>query len=163
GYRHPTGPARRCSREGRPRRVGGLFPPPLVRSSSTRSGPSWARSRRTATRPTPPTITAGITGITSPTTPSTGWSLWSSPRRRPVVAATPGAGPEESGAAIGEEVAGRLGGSPPELMTSDENPVYETAIRDTFGEPVPAERKPGRPRVVPQRRVPEGVVYATVH
>ena len=47
-------------------------------------------------------------------------------------------------------------------MTSDEYPVYETAIHNTFGEPVPAERKPGRPRFVPQRRVPEGVVYVTV-
>ena len=43
------------------------------------------------------------------------------------------------------------------------NPVYESAIHDTFGEPVPAERQPGRPRVVPERRVPGGVVYATVH
>jgi hypothetical protein len=75
----------------------------------------------------------------------------------------PGARTEENGRAIVEEVAGRLGGAPPELITSDEYPVYEAAIRDTFGEPVPAERKPGRPRVVPERRVPEGVVYATVH
>jgi IS1 family transposase len=85
------------------------------------------------------------------------------PEHRLVLAVIPGARTEENGAAIVEEVAGRLGGASPELMTSDENPVYETAIRDTFGEPVPAERKPGRPRVVPERRVPEGVVDATVH
>lgn len=85
------------------------------------------------------------------------------PEHRLVLAVIPGARTEENGVAIVEEVAGRLGGEPPELMTSDEYPVYEPAIRDTFGEPVPAERKPGRPRVVPERRVPEGVVYATVH
>jgi IS1 family transposase len=85
------------------------------------------------------------------------------PEHRLVLAVIPGARTEENGRAIVEEVADRLGGAPPELMTSDENPVYETAIHDTFGEPVPAERKPGRPRVVPERRVPEGVVYATVH
>jgi hypothetical protein len=75
----------------------------------------------------------------------------------------PGARTEENGQAIVGEVESRLGGEPPELMTSDEYPVYEAAIRDTFGEPVPAGRGPGRPRVVPERRVPEGVVYATVH
>ena len=75
----------------------------------------------------------------------------------------PGARTEENGHAIVGEVERRLGGTPPELMTSDEYPVYEAAIRDTFGEPVPPERGPGRPRVVPERRVPEGVVYATVH
>jgi hypothetical protein len=75
----------------------------------------------------------------------------------------PGARTEENGQAIVGEVESRLGGGPPGLMTSDEYPVYEAAIRDTFGEPVPAGRGPGRPRVVPERRVPEGVVYATVH
>jgi hypothetical protein len=85
------------------------------------------------------------------------------PEHRLVLAVIPGARTEENGAAIVAEVAGRLGGAPPERMTSDEDPVSETAIRDTFGEPVPAERKPGRPRVVPERRVPEGVVDATVH
>ena len=85
------------------------------------------------------------------------------PEHKLVLAVIPGARTEENGCAIVGKVAERLGGTPPELMTSDEYPVYETAIHNTFGEPVPAERKPGRPRVVPQRRVPEGVVYATVH
>jgi IS1 family transposase len=85
------------------------------------------------------------------------------PEHRLVLAVIPGARAQENGRAIVEEVERRLGGEPPELMTSDEYPVYESAIRDTFGEPVPAERSPGRPRVVPERRVPEGVVYATVH
>jgi hypothetical protein len=29
--------------------------------------------------------------------------------------------------------------------------------------PAPPYRKPGRPRVVPERRLPDDVVYATVH
>src|SRR5262249_24105826 len=68
------------------------------------------------------------------------------PERRLVWVVIPGARTEENGCAIVGEVAGRLGGQPPELMTSDEYPVYETAIRETFGEPVPEERGPGRPR-----------------
>jgi hypothetical protein len=80
-----------------------------------------------------------------------------------VLAVIPGARTKENGRALVAEVAARLGGGPPELMTSDEYPVYEAAIRGTFGEPVPAERRPGRPRVVPERRVPEDVVYAAVH
>src|SRR5262249_13002053 len=36
---------------------------------------------------------------------------------------------------------------------------------EIFSEPVPAppQRQPGRPRLVPERRLPDGVVYATVH
>ena len=51
------------------------------------------------------------------------------------------------------------------MMTSDEYPAYATAIEEVFSEPVPApaRRKPGRPRVVPERRLPEDVIYATVH
>lgn len=85
------------------------------------------------------------------------------PEHKLVWAVIPGARTEENGCAIVGEVAGRLGGQPPELMTSDEYPVYEEAIREPVGEPVAVERKPGRPRVVPERRVPEGAVYATVH
>jgi hypothetical protein len=50
-------------------------------------------------------------------------------------------------------------------MTSDEYPAYATAIEEVFSEPVPAPvpRKPGRPRVVPERRLPDDVIYATVH
>jgi hypothetical protein len=85
------------------------------------------------------------------------------PEHRLVLVVIPGARAEENGRALVAEVEERTGGAPPELMTSDENPVYEAAIRETFGEPVPAGRGPGRPRVVPERRVPGGVVYATVH
>jgi hypothetical protein len=62
-------------------------------------------------------------------------------------------------------VAQRVGSDPPPLMTSDEYPAYATAIEEIFSEPVPAPspRRPGRPRVVPERRLPDGVIYATVH
>jgi IS1 family transposase len=85
------------------------------------------------------------------------------PEHRLVLAVIPGARTEENACAIVAEVEKRLGGEPPELMTSDEYPAYPTAIRETFGEPVPTQRQPGRPRVVPERRVPDGMVYATVH
>ncbi len=85
------------------------------------------------------------------------------PEHRLVLAVIPGARSEENAYAIVAEVEKRLGGEPPDLMTSDEYPVYEAAILGTFGEPVPPERKPGRPRVVPERRAPEGMNYATVH
>ena len=50
-------------------------------------------------------------------------------------------------------------------MTSDELPAYATAIETTFSEPVspPARRGPGRPRIVPELSLPEGLCYATVH
>ncbi len=67
--------------------------------------------------------------------------------------------------AIVGEAKRRLGGKVPALITSDEFPAYKTAIEATFSEPVPApERKgPGRPRLVPERRLPAGLNYATVH
>jgi hypothetical protein len=45
------------------------------------------------------------------------------PEHRLVLAVIPGARTEENGVAIVGEVAERLGGAPPELLTSDENPV----------------------------------------
>lgn len=56
-------------------------------------------------------------------------------------------------------------GTIPTLITSDEYPAYETAIRRTYDEPVgpkPAGA-PGRRPIVPGRRVPEGLNYTTVH
>ncbi len=51
------------------------------------------------------------------------------------------------------------------MMTSDEYPAYATAIEEVFNVPVPdpPRRKPGRPRVVSERRLPEDMIYATVH
>jgi hypothetical protein len=58
----------------------------------------------------------------------------------------------------------RLGGRVPELVTSDEYPVYAEVLLSVFGQRVvpPRTGRPGRPagpRVVP----PEGMCYATVH
>jgi hypothetical protein len=77
----------------------------------------------------------------------------------------PGARTGENSDAIVETVNQQLGGKPPELMTSDEYAPYTTAIETTFSEPVaaPQERKPGRPRILPERRVRDDVTYATVH
>ena len=87
------------------------------------------------------------------------------PEHKLVLAVIPGARSIENACAIVAEVKGRLGGGPPGLMTSDEYPAYATAIEETFGEPVPApgERRPGRPRIGPERRPPDDLVYATVH
>jgi len=81
------------------------------------------------------------------------------------LAVVPGARTEENARAIVAEVAERVSCDPPPMMTSDEYPAYATAIDEVFSEPVPAppRRKPGRPRVVPERRLPQDVIYATVH
>jgi hypothetical protein len=77
----------------------------------------------------------------------------------------PGARTEEDARAIVAEVRRRVGCEPPPLMTGDEYPAYATAIEEVFSEPMPdpPRRKPGRPRVVPERRSPDDVIYATVH
>ena len=58
----------------------------------------------------------------------------------------------------------RTGGRVMRLMTSDEYPVYATAIRGTYGQVVtpPRTGRPGRPRL-PYAVVPPEVTYATVH
>jgi hypothetical protein len=77
----------------------------------------------------------------------------------------PGARAGENARAVVAEVAGRVNRDPPPMMTSDEYPAYATAIEEVFNVPVPdpPRREPGRPRVVPERRLPEDVIYATVH
>lgn len=58
----------------------------------------------------------------------------------------------------------RTGGRVMRLMTSDEYPVYEEAIRDAYGTRVtpPRTGRRGRPRN-PYTTVPPEVTYATVH
>jgi len=87
------------------------------------------------------------------------------PEHKLVLAVIPGARTEANARAIVAEVAGRVGCEPPPMMTSDEYPAYATAIEEVFSEPAPApaRRKPGRPRVVPERRLPQDVIYATAH
>jgi IS1 family transposase len=87
------------------------------------------------------------------------------PEHKLVLAVVPGARTEENARAIVTEVKQRVGCEPPPLMTSDEYPAYATTIEEVFSEPVPAppRSKPGRPRVVPERRLPDNVIYATIH
>jgi hypothetical protein len=87
------------------------------------------------------------------------------PEHRLVLVVVPGAWSLENAELIVEETKARLGDEPPALMTSDELAAYATAIETTFGVPAPPpeQRGPGRPRVVPELRLPEGVCYATVH
>jgi IS1 family transposase len=87
------------------------------------------------------------------------------PEHKLVLEVIPGARSIENAEAIVGAVKRRLGGGHPDLMTSDEYPAYATAIEGTFGEPVPPppQRKPGRPPIAPGRRLPEDLVYATVH
>jgi IS1 family transposase len=86
------------------------------------------------------------------------------PEHRLVLAVIPGARTAENAQAIVEEVKQRTGEAPPALLTSDESPAYTTAIETTFGVPVPppVERGPGRPRIVPELSLPEGLCDATV-
>jgi IS1 family transposase len=87
------------------------------------------------------------------------------PEHKLVLAVVPGARTEENARAIVAEVEQRVSCDPPPLMTSDEYPAYATAIEEVFSAPVPAppQRKPGRPRVAPERRLSDNVIYATVH
>jgi IS1 family transposase len=87
------------------------------------------------------------------------------PEHRLVLAVVPGARTSENAEAIVADVKQRLGGKAPELITTDELPTYKTAIETTFSEPVPTptKRGPGRPRLLPERRLPHGLNYATVH
>jgi IS1 family transposase len=87
------------------------------------------------------------------------------PEHKQVLVVVLGARTEENARAIVAEVGQRAGRDPAPFLTSDEYPAYATAIGEVFSEPVPApaQRKPGRPRVVPERRLPDDVIYATVH
>ena len=85
------------------------------------------------------------------------------PEHKLVLAVVPGARVGENAEEVVREVEGRLGGRPPGLITSDEHAPYETAIEAVFSEEVPrAEGRPGRPRLLPERRPVAGLLYATV-
>jgi hypothetical protein len=85
------------------------------------------------------------------------------PEHKLVLAVVPGARVGENAEEVVREVETRLGGRPPGLITSDEYAPYETAIGAVFGEDVPRpEGRPGRPRLLPQRRPVAGLRYATV-
>src|SRR6516164_9343140 len=82
------------------------------------------------------------------------------PEHKLVLAVVPGARVGESADEVVHEVQSRLDGQPPELFTSDEHAPYETAIGATFSEAVPPPQgRPGRPRLLPQRRPVPGLRY----
>jgi IS1 family transposase len=87
------------------------------------------------------------------------------PEHKLVLEVIPGGRTIENAEALVAAVKQRLDGDHPDLMTSDEYPAYATAIEGAFSEPVPSppERRPGRPWILPDRRLPEDLVYATVH
>jgi IS1 family transposase len=86
------------------------------------------------------------------------------PEHRLVLAVVPGARTLENAEEVVAEVQDRLGAQPPALMTSDDYPAYESAIRTTFSQAVEPEPsvQPGRPRLLPERRLPADLAYATV-
>jgi IS1 family transposase len=87
------------------------------------------------------------------------------PEHKLVLSVVPGARVTESVVEVVTEVKDRLDEQPPTLATSDEYPVYETVISEVFSQPVvtPQESpRPGRPALLPERRLDPGVTYATV-
>jgi IS1 family transposase len=86
------------------------------------------------------------------------------PESRLVVSLVVGKRTEDATHELVRDFHRRTGGRVMGLMTSDEYPVYESAIRDTYGQKVtpPRTGRPGRPRKA-QVVVPAGLTYATVH
>src|SRR4051812_32036207 len=79
------------------------------------------------------------------------------PEHKLVVAVVPGKRTAENTEALVEDFRRRTEGRLMDLMTSDDDPAYETAILRAYGETVPPPRtgKPGRPRS-PYRAPPPG-------
>ena len=86
------------------------------------------------------------------------------PESRLVVSLAVGKRTADATHALVRDFRRRTGGRVMGLMTSDEYPVYEEAIRDAYGQVVvpPRTGRPGRPRK-PRTVVPPAVTYATVH
>jgi IS1 family transposase len=87
------------------------------------------------------------------------------PEHKLVLAVVPGARTIENAEEIVAEVKNRLDERPPALVTSDEYPAYASALEAVYAEPVaaPATPTPGRPPLLPERQMPGGLAYATVH
>lgn len=86
------------------------------------------------------------------------------PEHRLILAVVPGARSIENVEEVVAAVKGRTNGASAQLMTSDEYPAYTSAIEAAFGAPVAGPTAgPGRRPILPQRRLPEGLTYATVH
>jgi len=86
------------------------------------------------------------------------------PESRLVVSLVVGKRTEEATHALVRDFRQRTGGRVMRLMTSDEYPVYATAIREAYGRVVtpPRTGRAGRPRKA-FTMVPPEVTYATVH
>src|SRR4051794_22785625 len=87
------------------------------------------------------------------------------PEHKRVLAVVPGARVTEGVEEVVTEVKDRLDERSPAHLTSDEYPVYETVIEAVFSTPVvapPGPARPGRPPLLPERRLDPGVTYATV-
>jgi hypothetical protein len=86
------------------------------------------------------------------------------PEHRLVLAVVPGARSIENAEEIVAAVKDRTAGATPRLMTSDEYPAYASALEAAFGVPVSGPTTgPGRRPILPQRRLPADLTYATVH
>jgi hypothetical protein len=87
------------------------------------------------------------------------------PEPRLVLAVVPGARSMENAEEVVAEVKDRTGAQAPALMTSDEHPAYESAIRTPFSQPVAPERsdRPGRRPRLPAQHLPTDLTYARVH
>ena len=85
------------------------------------------------------------------------------PEHRLVLAVVPGARSIENAEEVVAAVKGRTDSISPRLMTSDEYPAYASAIEAAFGVPAGPTTGPGRRPILPQRRLPQGLTYATVH
>lgn len=86
------------------------------------------------------------------------------PEHRLVVSVVPGKRTSENTRRLVQDFKQRTQGRLPNLITSDEYPVYETELLEAYGEEVvpPPTGKPGRPKQ-PYKAPPPELNYATVH
>jgi IS1 family transposase len=82
---------------------------------------------------------------------------------RLVLAVVPGARDAEGAEEVVGEVKDRTGGRVLDLVTSDDYPAYETALREAYGQAVTttATGRPSR-KMIPEKVPPPGMSYATV-
>ena len=86
------------------------------------------------------------------------------PEHRLVVSVVPGKRTDEKTHQLVQDFRERTGGRLMNLMTSDEYPVYKTAIFEAYAveQEQPRTGRPGRPRKA-KKILPEQLKYATVH
>jgi len=86
------------------------------------------------------------------------------PEHRLVLSVVPGKRTDEKVHQLVQDFKRRTGGRLMNLMTSDEYPVYTTAIFEAYAvkQAQPRTGRPGRPKK-PKKVLPQGLLYATVH